>query len=903
MNKRFAAALTTLVLAQQVLAAPAYYLAVPLKAGLSTGPVTPEQPTPPESAQQALLSTSAHISFPVSQAGEHPAPLKVVITNTGNAAASVQSMLLVGVDAAQFELQAACLDIAVGGACEAYVYFKGATAGAFQASLAITYAGGSTSELHVPVSATVVAPTGVLTGAGDFGNVPVGSAKDLVVKLRNTGIGRLASSGATVTGDGFTLVATDCGASLPVGGSCSATVRMEGVEAKQQVGQFSIRAGGAELVLPLSGVGQQSNLTFSTGAIPSFGLVNVGESATSASITLRNTGNVAANNIAISTTDPRFRLSGTNCATSLAAGASCTFRAEFEPDSAGAVSAELLVTVDTEVLARMPLTGVGASSTVLLGANNGQYQGVLGVKTSGWFYTVTNTAAQPLTINSIDLRHETGLISINRESSASECGSTLAAGATCRYSFTFSASDAVPTQALHFTVDTSSGIFTNSSVTGYMSWAKLQPTPASPNLNFGSVKLGEYADSGVITLTNTALSITTVGLSYSVPSDFQVINNTCGDKTVRQSKCTLQVRFAPQKTGPISGVVSLTTMPIDRPTAVPFTLSIPVQGTAVAPAELGWSGGAFDLVEVNSDRELSYSLYNPGDAPVSLSALAVTGNSEFSLVNSTCGGSLAAKAACQATVKFSPTAAGVRSPGVLTVNIGGTAVQKELTANAASATLKASRATLAFPNVYRGGAGVVNGFNGITLTVQNTGAAAAETLTQTIEYDNPGQGQGFYFNNSNCVNRLNAGASCSAQVRAAGTKVGTYTGKAVFSTPSHRIEVPFSVSIVAPEVDITEVTPVAVTKVGSGSLSTYQVKMDATRKGDLATTAPSITGNKTEFSVASGTTCSGVIMNPTASCAISILFTPTDIGARPPATLTMTIGNVKRSLSLEGTGA
>lgn len=898
-RKRIAAALTTLILAQQVVAAPAYYLAIPLKPSeSSTG--SPETPSTPTPIPQALLTSSAKVSFAVSQAGELPVPQQLLITNSGTAPATVQSLSLIGADAALFELQAPCLDLAVGANCEAYVYFKGTAAGDFKATLDVAYSGGRIKLLQVPIEARVVAPSGVLIGAGDFGNVPVGSAKDLVVKLKNTGIGRLVMTNAQVSGTGFSLVGTDCTSSLPVGGSCSSTVRMEGVEAKQQTGQFSITAGGSLLSMPLSGTGQQSNLSFSSGAIAGFGQVNVGETATSTLVTLKNTGNVAAQALSVSVSDPRFAVVGSTCSSTLAAGASCTQQVTFTPDGAGAVTAELLVASDGDIQARMPLSGVGASSTVLIGASTTQFQGLLGL-TQSWYYTLTNSSAQPLTINGFDVSHASGLATVERRTSSSECGTTLAGGATCRYTFGFSSSGAVPLGTVSFKADTSSGIFENSQISGYVSWAQLKPTPANPNLSFGSVQLGQFADSVVITLENLGLRIQDTALIYSIPSDFQLVNNTCGDRTARQTSCSLQVRFAPKKAGEISGVIALTTQPVGV-TATPFTLSIPVKGTSVAPTNLGWSGGAYDLVEVNSSRDLAFTLYNPAATSVSLGAASVVGNSEFSLRSSTCGSSLASKASCQVEVTYSPVAAGASSPATLTIQAGGTVIQKSLTASAAAAILKPSRTSLPFSGVYRSGTGATNAFSSISMTVQNTGAAAAEELIPSIVYDDPAKAQSFYFNNSTCVNRLNAGATCSVQIRAAGPTVGNHSGKVIFESASHKIELPFTVSIYAPEVGIAVVTPVATTKVGSGSLSSYSVTMDTTRKGDLATTAPTITGNTKEFSVASGTTCSGVFMGPSAKCVISVLFTPTDVGTRTPATLNMTIGGTKRTVTLQGTG-
>jgi hypothetical protein len=155
----------------------------------------------------------------------------------------------------------------------------------------------------------------------------------------------------------------------------------------------------------------------------------------------------------------------------------------------------------------------------------------------------------------------------------------------------------------------------------------------------------------------------------------------------------------------------------------------------------------------------------------------------------------------------------------------------------------------------------------------------------------------FSFQNNACVNRLNAGTSCSTVVRASGSVLGTHTGTVNFKSASGLLKIPFSFSVVPMDIGVTTVTAAQDTTVGKGTVSSYAVKTNST--GPVIVKPPTISGNTAEYSVAAGSNCNGIVAI-NSSCAVNVLFTPTAAGPRPQGTLSFTGGGIVRTLALNG---
>lgn len=121
-----------------------------------------------------------------------------------------------------------------------------------------------------------------------------------------------------------------------------------------------------------------------------------------------------------------------------------------------------------------------------------------------------------------------------------------------------------------------------------------------------------------------------------------------------------------------------------------------------------------------------------------------------------------------------------------------------------------------------------------------------------------------------------------------------------FTTNSGELLVPFTFTTIEPDVDITTTIPMQDAKVGEAFVATYTVQLKPT--GMMTVSIPTITGNTSEYSLASGTTCNGNALAVSSSCVIKVMFTPSEAGQRPEAVLTTTIGGIPRTVTLNAKG-
>jgi hypothetical protein len=147
-------------------------------------------------------------------------------------------------------------------------------------------------------------------------------------------------------------------------------------------------------------------------------------------------------------------------------------------------------------------------------------------------------------------------ISINGNfSQTNTCGSSLAAGAICVISITFTpASTGTLTGSLSI-VDNAGGSSQTVSLTGTGTEVKLAPAA----LNFGSVVVGQSSSPMRIKLTNvgkSALSTTGISIVGSASGDYSQ-KNTCGTSVAAGKSCTISVTFKPTTTGTRKASVSV----------------------------------------------------------------------------------------------------------------------------------------------------------------------------------------------------------------------------------------------------------------------------------------------------------------------------------------------------------
>jgi hypothetical protein len=328
----------------------------------------------------------------------------------------------------------------------------------------------------------------------------------------------------------------------------------------------------------------------------------------------------------------------------------------FAPTVAGSVSGSLtIVNGAHHTLLTIALSGTGVlqSPSVAMSADSLAFGSQpVGAISTAQNVTLSNTGNGALMITGI------ALIGANPSDFAqsNNCGSSVAAGASCTISVTFT-----PAASGSFTGAVSVG----DNASGNPQTVTLSGTGASPgvslspsSLSFGNEPVGVVSPSQSITLSNTgnaALSITGLALAGANSSDFAQSNN-CGSSVAAGSSCTISVTFTPAASGSFTGAVSVGDNASGSPQTVTLSGTGASPGVSLSPSSLSF--GSLPIDSVSSLQTISLS--NTGNAVLSISSLAIGGanSSDFAETADTCGSSIVAGGNCTIGITFAPSLAG-----------------------------------------------------------------------------------------------------------------------------------------------------------------------------------------------------------------------------------------------------
>jgi sugar lactone lactonase YvrE len=262
------------------------------------------------------------------------------------------------------------------------------------------------------------------------------------VVLTNSGTGALTFSGTGISTTGDFAQTNNCGSALAFGTSCQINVTYTPTVAGAETGSLSVVSNLPALAVALTGTGSATNPGYSVSPeslVFSPQLIKTKSAAQS--VVLTNTGK-AAFSVTSSTITGDFSKTGA-CKT-LQANKSCTFKVFFTPKAGGTRSGTLTYNLSTGTVIKVALTGTGDSSPdgwltfspTSLDFNNGY---VVGDNPSATI-TVTNTNGIFAGVSKIAISGSSMFTQTNN------CGSGLAAYATCTITVTFT-----PTQVGTFT--------------------------------------------------------------------------------------------------------------------------------------------------------------------------------------------------------------------------------------------------------------------------------------------------------------------------------------------------------------------------------------------------------------------------------------------------------------------
>ncbi len=242
------------------------------------------------------------------------------------------------------------------------------------------------------------------------------------------------------------------------------------------------------------------------------------------------------------------------------------------------------------------------------------------------------------------------------------CGTGLAAGASCTITVTFR-----PKAAGTFTPYVSvgyKGVGSPQQIS--LSGTGLNPptvTLAPSTLQYPSQLIRTKSSPQVATLTNTGDQPVSIS-SITVSGVFSQTND-CPSSLPVGTHCSIQVVFQPTTGGPKSGELVVK----DNALHSPQRVSLSGIATALSFSPLGVNFG--DQKVGTKSATVPVTLTNTGSVSVSIISIAITGTdpNDFTQTNN-CGSSLGARSSCTINVVFQPTATGARSAAI-SVSVSG----------------------------------------------------------------------------------------------------------------------------------------------------------------------------------------------------------------------------------------
>lgn len=495
----------------------------------------------------AALSSS-DVGFPVTQLGASSAPKTIILGNPSPASLKIAGIQVTG----DFSETNNCgVQLAAGTQCQIAITFLPQSAGTRTGVLSISDSSG-TGKQNVLLSGvgTAQGPIVMLSPTSlTFVGVRIATTSSQTVHLQNSGNGLLAISSVAATGQ-FSVTNT-CGSSVAAGGSCTFTITFAPSFPETQTGSLTIidNAPGSPHVVSLTGSGEslafsKTNLNFST--------VVVGQTSSPQTVTLFNVGPGVVTLTGITLTGSNagdFQVipngaTNPNCGVPgvLRAQAHCLISVTFTPTGSGPRAAQMSVSDDRDPLPlTLPLSGVGkpVGPIAKLSATSISFGVVPDGITKKMSVQLTNSGDQLLAISATSA---TGPFS-----ATNNCGSGVAAGASCMFTVTFTPTTG-GTQSGNLSItDNAPGSPQTVSLTGIGQNIEFSKT----SLVFSTVPVGQTSPTQTVSLFSLSGNAIVIGtLTGPNAADFQVTSSSCGPlgspvEVRKGDPCKIVLTFTP----------------------------------------------------------------------------------------------------------------------------------------------------------------------------------------------------------------------------------------------------------------------------------------------------------------------------------------------------------------------
>ncbi|PZR18313.1 MAG: hypothetical protein DI536_00045 [Archangium gephyra] len=383
----------------------------------------------------------------------------------------------------------------------------------------------------------------------------------------------------------------------------------------------------------------------------------------------------------------------------------------------------------------------------------------------------------------------------------------------------------------------------------------------------------------------------TVAVTGTSASEVILVNNACIVPLIPNGECEFTAVFIPGSPGAKTATLTASATPGGMALAALTGEGLSTPSLAAMPSSVNFTS---TVVHAMSD-EVVVTITNEGTGPTTAFPQPLIGglhSTDFTVTDDGCTGPLAGNSSCLVKVRFTPTFTGPRS-GTLTLGPTGTTVVVPLSGiGLTAAALSIAPTNHDFGNVTTGSV-VTTPF-----IVANTGESSAAGVTAAVT------GANFAVHTNGCPSVLAGGAQCTVVVRFSAPATpgsmqsqGTLT---VNSTGLPATTATVAANVIAP--GALSITPPSFTYDPTLQGATEQTTFTVTNTGGAALSQPTFSlSGMAPAQYAIGTSNCGASLAPTASCTVTVRFTPSATARGiQNAILQVTSGTFSDSSSLAG---
>jgi len=290
----------------------------------------------------------------------------------------------------------------------------------------------------------------------------------------------------------------------------------------------------------------------------------------------------------------QFSIANNTCTGTVASGGGCSFDVTFAPTVSGAASAGVQFAA-TPAIAAYQVSGTGTQPQLAFTPSTGLSFAIgIGDTTAPQALSIQNTGDATMNISGITI---TGTDAARFAKSSQTCGATLAAGATCTVSVTFTPTAAGVFNAILHVTDDGLNNPHDANLTGTATIPGVQTTPTS--LTFPAQQDGTLGATMQVTVKNTSASASlkvgtlTIGGINRRSFIFKAGGDACSGTTVAPgATCTVQITFRPVQIAPKSAALRI-------PSNAAATANVALLGASLAPPFVRGVRGASGCTKAN----------------------------------------------------------------------------------------------------------------------------------------------------------------------------------------------------------------------------------------------------------------------------------------------------------------